>query len=48
MVNDHTKKYKKDELKIGCYTRDDLIVLWQTYYQAFSVFNKFETYLKAI
>ena len=49
MANEHTKKYKKDELKIGCYTRDDLIVLWQTYYRkAFSVFNEFETYLKAI
>ncbi|PKY47110.1 hypothetical protein RhiirA4_462201 [Rhizophagus irregularis] len=38
-----------DELKIGYYTRDDLIVFWQTYYQkAFSVFNEFETYLKTI
>lgn len=49
IANEYTKKYQKDELKIGCYTRDDLIVLWQTYYRkAFSVFDQFEIYLKAI
>ncbi|CAH1769130.1 8366_t:CDS:2, partial [Entrophospora sp. SA101] len=49
IANEHTKKFKKDELKIACYTRDDLIVLWQTYYRkAFSVFSEFETYLMAI
>ena len=32
IANEYTKKFKKDELKIACYTRDDLIVLWQTYY----------------